>query len=202
MGMICGVSAALGVASTYEGGLELFLKNTAQNNAVLAGAATSLGVSFLLTLIVSLITTKVKHPNEVEKEWKKLRDIDNPLHPWCNLYKEDFPDLKPGEQPSLEQLDTMFKKARLVAYIGGVGTLVLLVGVVPGVMISLHVLNISQFKIWINILQILCFSMAVIVIVVAPVEEVVQIWKQHQQNKLLRQAEDCDGEDTLETSLK
>ena len=201
--MICGVSAALGVASTYEGGLGLFLKNTAQNNAVLSGAATSLGVSFFLTLIVSLVTTKVKHPNDVEKEWKKLRDIDNPLHPWCNLYKEDFPDLKPGEQPSVEQLDIMFKKARLVAYIGGIGTIILLVGIVPGVMISLHVLEISQFKVWITILQVLCFSMAVIVIVVAPVEEVIQIWKQYRENKLLKQTDEGDGEETMvETSLK
>ena len=49
-------------------------------------------------------------------------DIDNPIHPWCNLYKDDFPHLKPGEQPSVDDLDAMFKKARIVAYKGGIGT--------------------------------------------------------------------------------
>lgn len=42
-GISCGVSVELGVASTYEGGLSLFLVNTVQDYAVLAGATTSVG---------------------------------------------------------------------------------------------------------------------------------------------------------------
>lgn len=200
--MVGGVSVALGVASTYDGGLTKFLENTVQNGSVLAGSATSLGLSFLATLIVSLTTTKVKHAAETEREWKKLRDIDNPLHPWCNLYKDDFPDLRPGEQPSVEELDGMFKKARIVAYVGGIGTVILLVGIVPGAMISLHVLDLSQFKVWIHILQILCFSMAAIVIVVAPVEEIIQIWRQHRRNKLTERTKECVEDESVETCLK
>ena len=66
--MIGGVGAALGVASTYDGGLGDFLKNTVQNGSVLAGSGTSIGISFFVTLFVSLITTKVKHPIDVERE--------------------------------------------------------------------------------------------------------------------------------------
>ena len=200
-GMIGGVGAALGVASTYDGGQGDFLKNTVQNGSVLAGSGTSIGISFFVTLIVSLITTKIKHPIDVEREWKKLKDIDNPLHPWCNLYKDDFPDLKPGERPQTEDLDEMFKTAKLAAYIGGVGTLCLLVGVIPGAMISLHVLSLSQFKIWITILQVLCFSMAAIVIVVAPVEEIIQIYRQQRKNKILKQV-DFKEDESMETSIK
>ena len=43
LGVICGVSASLGVASTYEGGLSNFLENTVQNHSVIAGAGTSIG---------------------------------------------------------------------------------------------------------------------------------------------------------------
>ena len=42
-GTICGVSMALGVASTFEGGLNDFLKNTVENLSVIAGAGTSIG---------------------------------------------------------------------------------------------------------------------------------------------------------------
>lgn len=42
-GTICGVSVALGVASTFEGGLNEFLTNTVQNYSVIAGAGTSIG---------------------------------------------------------------------------------------------------------------------------------------------------------------
>ena len=200
--MVGGVGAALGVASTYEGGLDRFLINTVQNGSVLAGSGTSIGISFFVTLFVSLVTTKIKYPVDIEREWKKLRDIDNPLHPWCNLYKEDFPDLKPGEQPSTEDLDAMFKTARLAAYIGGVGTVCLLVGVVPGAMLSLHVLNLSQFKIWITILQILCFSMAAIVIVVAPVEEIIQIFRQQRNNKASQRTNTTTENEVVETIIK
>ena len=38
-------------------------------------------------------------------EWQRLRDIDNPLYPWADVYQEDFPLLKPGTMPSYKELD-------------------------------------------------------------------------------------------------
>lgn len=112
-----------------------------------------------------------------------MRNIDNPLHPWSQLYVEDIPDLAKGERPSVDSLDKIFRKARLLAYVGGVLILVLFVGVVPGVMLSLHVLSLAEFEIWTHVLQIFCFSMAGIVIVVVPIEEIVQICRQRWRNK-------------------
>lgn len=43
LGILCGVGALLGTASTYDGGLNNFLENTLQNNAVIAGSASSIG---------------------------------------------------------------------------------------------------------------------------------------------------------------
>ncbi|XP_060551994.1 uncharacterized protein LOC132713418 [Ruditapes philippinarum] len=182
-GVVCGVSVSLGVASTYEGGLDNFLVNTVQNFSVMGGAATSMGVSFLVTFLVSCGTHNIKSKNDVKREWTKLRDIDNPLHPWSQLYTEDIPGLEKGDNPTEEQLDFVFKKARILAYVGGAVTVVLFVGIVPGVMLSLHVLTVSQFEIWTLILQIFCFSMATVVVIVAPTEEIIQICRQRKENK-------------------
>ena len=43
-GMLGGVGALLGAASTYPGGLQSFLKNTSENVSVMAGAGTSIGM--------------------------------------------------------------------------------------------------------------------------------------------------------------
>jgi len=136
-----------------------------------------------MCMVVSMFTNDIRSTDDVSREWEKLRDIDNPLHPWSQLYSEDIPALKPGEKPSVETLDKIFTKARLAAYIGGIGTLTLFVAVVPGVMLSLHVLDIHQFEVWTHVLQIFCFSMAAIVVVVAPVEEIVQILKRVRENQ-------------------
>ncbi|KAL4230282.1 hypothetical protein ACF0H5_010667 [Mactra antiquata] len=182
-GVVCGVGVALGVASTYEGGLNNFLVNTTQNKSVMAGAATSIGVSFIATLLVSCGTHQIRKDEDVAREWSKLRDIDNPLHPWSQLYVDDIPGLPKDETPSVEELDKMFRTARIVAYVGGILTVALFVGIVPGVMLSLHVLSEQQFQIWTMILQIFCLSMAAIVVIVAPVEEVFQICKQKMANR-------------------
>lgn len=42
-------------------------------------------------------------------EWQKLRDIDNPLYPWAEVYQEDFPELKSGMLPSYQDLDKVDK---------------------------------------------------------------------------------------------
>lgn len=113
----------------------------------------------------------------------KLRDIDNPLHPWSQLYIEDVPGLEKGDKPTESQLDYVFKKARILAYVGGAVTVILFVGIVPGVMLSLHVLSIQEFETWTLTLQIFCFSMAAVVVIVAPTEEIIQICRQRKENK-------------------
>ena len=118
-----------------------------------------------------------------------MRDIDNPLHPWALLYEDDIPDLKKGERPSPDSLNKVFSKARIIALIGGFVTLALFVGIVPGTMISLNVLSLSQFETWTHTLQIFCFMMAGVVVIVAPVEEVVQVLRTRSKNKLLKRGE-------------
>ena len=48
----------------------------------------------------------------------------------------------------------VFRKAKLVAYIGGSVSIVLFIVIIPGVMISLRVLSEVQFHGWVTALQV------------------------------------------------
>nr|WGU51207.1 DUR3-like urea transporter subtype A2 [Theodoxus fluviatilis] len=177
-GLVGGASMVLIVASTYDGGLDNFLVNTSQYYSVLAGCSTSFGLSLIVTVVVSLITNQIRTPEDETREWQKLREIDNPLRTWGELYKEDFPDLSDGERPSYAQLEAMFRKAKVTAYIGGALSLCLFIVLIPAVMTSLHVLSEAQFSTWMMTLQCWLFVMAGIAMVAAPCEEILAIVRQ------------------------
>ncbi|XP_041356757.1 uncharacterized protein LOC121373965 [Gigantopelta aegis] len=201
IGLIGGVSATLIVASTFDGGLGNFLANTSQNYSVLAGSSSSFIVSLSVTIIVSLITHKITDQQAENKEWQKLRDIDNPLRPWSDQFKEDLPNLQARERPTLAQLDTVFQKAKLTAYIGGAFSLLLFIVVMPGVMASLHVLTSSEFRTWLMTLQFWCFLMAAIVVIVAPVEEAIIIVK-HMRKKKANKKLEINGGNLKKTNIE
>ncbi|XP_025086241.1 uncharacterized protein LOC112559321 [Pomacea canaliculata] len=77
--------------------------------------------------------------------------------------------------PSYQDLDKVFRKAKLIAYIGGVISILLFICVIPGAMALLHVMSEAQFRGWVMALQIWCLLATVIVIVVVPLEEVTLI---------------------------
>ena len=54
---------------------------------MLAGNITAITVGAILAVIVSLITRRSMTKEEVEEEWEKTREIDNPLSPWVQKYK-------------------------------------------------------------------------------------------------------------------
>ena len=54
---------------------------------MLAGNITAITVGAILAIIVSLITRRSMTKQEVEEEWEKTREIDNPLSPWVQKYK-------------------------------------------------------------------------------------------------------------------
>ncbi|KAK7097666.1 uncharacterized protein [Littorina saxatilis] len=174
-GLVCGISVNLIYASTLEGGLGIFLLNTSYPYAVLAGCSTSLLVSIVLTVTVSLCTHKIASNEDEEAVWTRLRQISNPLHSWADQYQEEFPDLPAGKEPTFEQLSSVFRPAKMTAIVGCVCSILLLVVVIPGVMAALHVLSSSQFRAWFTTLQVWCSLMALIVIIVTPIEELKSI---------------------------
>ncbi|XP_071088112.1 uncharacterized protein [Haliotis cracherodii] len=206
-GLVGGLTALFSVASTFDGGLSNFLVNTSQNYSVVAGSSASFVVSLLVTIVVSLITHEISDETAEMTEWQKLRDIDNPLNPWGEHFKEDFPSLK-GARPSVKQLDSVFRKAKLTAYVGGAVSLTLFIVILPSVMSALHVLTSSQFRAYLMTLQFWCFLMAAIVVIVAPMEEVILVVKHIRgrkaaENKSLLNGGNrkADAEELRETTL-
>ena len=57
---------------------------------MLAGNITAITVGAILAIIVSLITRRSMTELEIEEEWEKTREIDNPLSPWVQKYKVRF----------------------------------------------------------------------------------------------------------------
>jgi hypothetical protein len=54
---------------------------------MLAGNITAISVGAILASVVSLITRGSMTKEDVEEEWEKTREIDNPLSPWVQKYK-------------------------------------------------------------------------------------------------------------------
>ena len=89
VGCLCGIATWLGTASTFEGGLGDFINNTGNEVSMLVGNCVSIGVGGLVCIFVSLATNR-DSTEELQIEWEKTRNIDNPLKPWTTIYAEDF----------------------------------------------------------------------------------------------------------------
>ncbi|BFZ24298.1 hypothetical protein BsWGS_27337 [Bradybaena similaris] len=182
-GLVCGVVATLVTATTYPGGLTYFLDNTVQDYTILAGNVTGFVVSLSVCIIGSLLTHRIKGAADVEFEWMKMYDIDNPLQPWELLYREDMKGMVYDERPSFEQMNTAFKNAKLTAYIAGGSSIFLFAVVIPSVMAAYPVLNLTGFEMWLTFTQAWAITMAIIVVVLPPTEEISRIVKQCRKNR-------------------
>lgn len=168
----------------YEGGLNNFLINTVQDHAILAGTCASFGGSLFGCIISSLITNKIRRPEDENEEWQKLYDIDNPLNPWELNYREELKGLYFDSKPTFEQLSSKFRKAKMIAYIGGGCSIVLMAIVIPGIiMASYSVMSEGQFSAWVGFTQAWAVLMAIVVIIAPPAEEISRIVKQYRKNK-------------------
>ena len=61
---------------------------------MLAGNITAIVTGAITVILVSFCTRWSMTPQEVEAEWEKTRDIDNPLSPWVHVYKVSECDFK------------------------------------------------------------------------------------------------------------
>ena len=182
-GLICGVAATLTGAALHEGGLGKFLINTSKDNSILAGTIFSFGASVIGCVVVSFITHRIKSEQDEDHEWQKLYDIDNPLNPWEQNYKEELKGLHYDTKPTFQQMSSTFRKAKLTAYIGGGCSIALFAIVIPGIMASFPVMSQTQFSVWVIFTQVWAVVMAMIVIIAPPFEEIRRIMKQFKENK-------------------
>lgn len=181
-GLICGITATLVAASFYEGGLNLFLKNTVQEYAILAGTCSSFGASLLGCIIVSLLTHQIKNIEDENLEWQKMYDIENPLNPWELNYREDLKGLVYEGKPTFEQMAQAFRRAKMVAYIGGALCIVAFAVIIPGIMATFPKMDLAQFSFWIWGTQIFAVAMALVVVIAPMSEEIYKIMKEYKKS--------------------
>ncbi|XP_033744065.1 LOW QUALITY PROTEIN: uncharacterized protein LOC117329942 [Pecten maximus] len=183
-GLLAGISATLITASTYDGGLSNFVINTSQEYSILAGSCSSFGFSLITCVIVSKCTHKIKTKADADAEWQKMYDIDNPLSPWEQNYREELKQHVYDKKPSFDQMAATFRRAKIIAYVSGGGSIILFTFIIPAIMASFPVLNETEFKVWIGLTQAWTVFMGIVAIVAPPVEEILKIRKQRRANEV------------------
>jgi len=193
-GCACGMTVWLSYAAQFEGGLSpsVFVKNTGRENPMLAGNISAIAMGATLAILVSLCTRRAMSKEEVEAEWEKTRDIDNPLSPWVQVYKGEL-NLEEGDKfhdrPPLELVIKKFRAAKITAYIAGLFFTLLFVGIWPGSMLTLDVLDVTGFGIWTTLSRGWAFVAATFIIILPLVQEFSAITRQIKQNKAAAESE-------------
>ncbi|CAG5128742.1 unnamed protein product, partial [Candidula unifasciata] len=188
-GLVCGLCANMLVAFVYFQGEGGFILATSQLYAVVAGSVSGIVISLTLTVTISLCTHKITSPEDEAEVWQKLRDIDNPLHPWALQFVDEFPEVKDGlTRPTASQLDQISKKGKIASIIGSIIIIVVFIIIIPSTLAGLEVLTANDFKIWTTAINVWCVIMAVVITVVTPVEEIKAIVLQLREKKRQKEA--------------
>lgn len=184
---MAGMAVWLGWSSTFEGGLSAatFVKNTGEQYPMMAGNITAICFGAMAAIIVSLCTRGRMTAEEVEAEWEKTRDIDNPLNPWVEVYKGEL-KLEEGanfhDRPPLDIVIRKFRAAKLTAYVAGLLFTILFVCIWPGSMLSVDVMDLFGFQVWTTLSRGWAFIAASFIILVPLIQEIYAIWRQHNLN--------------------
>merc|ERR1711988_583087 len=187
-GAMAGMTTWLVYASTFPGGLSAatFVKNTGEELPMMAGNITAIIVGALAAFIVSLCTRGQMSIDEIEAEWEKTRDIDNPLNPWVQVYKGEL-KLEEGtndcDRPPLDIVIRKFRAAKLTAYVAGFLFTILFVCVWPGSMFSIDVMDWFGFAVWTTLSRGWAFIATAFIILVPLIQEVNAIWQQYKDNQ-------------------
>eukprot|EP00088_Acartia_fossae_P002402 TRINITY_DN10975_c0_g2_i3.p1 TRINITY_DN10975_c0_g2~~TRINITY_DN10975_c0_g2_i3.p1 ORF type:complete len:661 (-),score=169.34 TRINITY_DN10975_c0_g2_i3:383-2365(-) len=184
----CGIVSWLCYASQFPGGLSAatFVKNTGEEMPMLVGNIVSIGVGAVASILVSFCTRWHMTKEEVEAEWEKTRDIDNPLSPWVQVYKgelnledcENFHD-----RPPLEIVIRKFRAAKITAYCAAVLFTLFFVCIWPGSMLSVDILDFFGFNVWTTLSRGWAFVAAAFIIIVPMYQELQAIVKQIAKNR-------------------
>lgn len=170
------------MGSTYDGGLSDFYVNTAKDYSLLTAMVSGFVVSGIVCVVVSLCTHRIRSDDDAEKEWAKTINIDNPLNPFRLVYEEELHAVDAGTRITSSTMDKVFRRARIYAAVGGTISLLIFLVVIPAIALSFEVLNFDQFSAWLKTFQIYCFICTIIVVVLPPLEEGLQIWRRNKIN--------------------
>merc|ERR1719151_572860 len=206
-GAVVGMGSWLYYASTYEGGLSAatFVKNTGEEMPMLTGNILAIAVGGFACITVTFATRWTLTPEMEELEWEKTRDIDNPLSPWVTKYKGEL-NLDDGEnfhdRPPLEIVIRKFRTAKFTAYTAAVLFTVFFMGIWPGSMLSVDILDLNGFNIWTTISRGWAFTAAAVIVILPLFQEVSAILKQLKKNKKEARMDDKSQNEALMQPLQ
>merc|ERR1712079_114918 len=167
------------------------------------GVAISVGGA---ACIVVTFITRWRMTAEIEEaEWDKTRDIDNPLSPWVTKYKGEL-NLDDGEnfhdRPPLEIVIRKFRTAKVTAYTAAVLFTVFFMGIWPGSMMGVDILDLNGFNIWTTISRGWAFTAAAVIVILPLFQEVSAILKQLKKNKKEARMDDKSQNEALMQPLQ
>merc|ERR1711951_199500 len=140
-----------------------------------------------------------------EAEWDKTRDIDNPLSPWVTKYKGEL-NLDDGEnfhdRPPLEIVIRKFRTAKFTAYTAAVLFTVFFMGLWPGSMLTVDILDLNGFNIWTTTSRGWAFTAAAVIVILPLYQEVSAILKQLKKNKKEARMDDKSQNEALMQPLQ
>merc|ERR1711970_1490757 len=206
-GCLSGMAAWLSYASTFPGGLSAatFVKNTGEELPMLTGNMVAISVGGAACIVVTFITRWRMTAEIEEAEWDKTRDIDNPLSPWVTKYKGEL-NLDDGEtfhdRPPLEIVIRKFRTAKVTAYTAAVLFTVFFMGLWPGSMLTVDILDLNGFNIWTTISRGWAFTAAAIIIILPLYQEASAILKQLKKNKKEARMDDKSQNEALMQPLQ
>ncbi|XP_006823327.1 uncharacterized protein LOC100367327 [Saccoglossus kowalevskii] len=187
-GTLCGLTAWLVTASTFDGGLssDVFLTNTGQELSMLNGNIVAILTGAILTIAVSITTNRHMTDEQKEEEWEKTRDIDNPLLPWADRYASEighYDSKRLSNRPELKLVEKTFRVAKIAAIVSAVLLTAILIIIWPASMIAINVMDATEFNIWVGVSQGWAWIGAVFIISVPIITEVYTIVKQVIRNR-------------------
>ena len=101
------------------------------------------------------------------------------------------------DRPPLDIVINKFRAAKITAYVAGLFFTLLFVGIWPGSMLTLDVLDNNGFLVWTTLSRGWAFVAAAFIIIVPLVQEFQAIIRQHRQNQMdaAAAAEDNEGKE-------
>ncbi|CAH1783799.1 unnamed protein product [Owenia fusiformis] len=186
-GFIAGVASWLIYASTLDGGLVDFRKNTGDVYAMIVGNSVSFGVGLILCIIVSLSVGCCNDDLIEAEEWHKTRSLDNPICSWIDSYMEDMKDEESREiAPSISTIRKTYRGAEICGYFVGVLLAVGILLIWPAFMLLTFIWEQHVWNSWWLVCLIWLCIAAAYCIFLPLVLEVYNICSQREYNRTIK----------------
>ncbi|VEL37811.1 unnamed protein product [Protopolystoma xenopodis] len=159
----CWFGAILGIVIwlVYAGilaysGVDLFINCTGLIEVMLVGNCISISSGFIIPVLVTLMQTRnystvMRQP---EAAWDGTREVENPLHPWPELFVKELRIVNPERlddgRPNLFDVQRTFRFPIKVATVGSISLSVVLVIVWPALASTTPNFSYESFAAWVH----------------------------------------------------